>query len=135
MKNIKEAIRRGLLGLLTGLFLSYTTLTISTLGQGLISLDSQNLLHHYLMYGLSGFYFAAISIYFSIETWSFLRVIITHAASTLPFLPIAYYIGMMPHSTFGLVSFIAIYLTCYLASFVAYFIYTKKQAKQINKAI
>lgn len=135
MGYVKEGLRRGLIGFLMGIFLSYTMLLVSSLGHDIVTLDVKMLIQQYTMYGICGFYFAMISIYFSIEEWSFLRVILTHVVSTLPFLPLAYIIGMMPHSSFGIVSFVSIYLLCYICSFIAYLIYVKKQAKLINASL
>ncbi len=135
MSYIKEGTKRGLLGILSALFLSYTVLVLSTLNADIITFDTGVLSQQYLMYGLSGFYFAFISIIFSIEEWSILKQLTTHIVSTLPFLPIAYVSGMMPDSAFGITSFVGIYLSSYLVSFIIYKMHLKKQMKLINESL
>jgi len=135
MNYIKEGTRRGLIGILMGLFLSYTMFILASLGHNTISIEVSEFVKQYLMYAVSGFYFAFISIYFSIEEWSILRQIITHVISTLPFLPIAYVLGMMPHTPFGMITFIAFYLSGYVISFIIYKQYLKKQASLINASL
>lgn len=135
MNYIKEGSRRGLIGILMGLFLSYTMFLLASLQHDVISIESSIFIKQYVMYGLSGFYFAFISIIFSIEDWSVLKQFITHVTFTLPFLPIAHMIGMMPHTTLARVSFIGFYLSGYVLSFIIYKIYLKKQAQLINASL
>jgi len=135
MSYIKEGTRRGLIGILMGLFLSYTMFLLASLQHDVISIESSVFIKQYAMYGISGFYFAFISIIFSIEDWSVLKQFITHVIFTLPFLPIAHVIGMMPNTTFGRASFTGLYLSGYVVSFIIYKIYLKKQAQLINASL
>ncbi|MBI9014172.1 MAG: DUF3021 domain-containing protein [Clostridiales bacterium] len=135
MSYIKEGTRRGLIGILMGLFLSYTMFLLASLQHDVISIESSVFIKQYMMYAISGFYFAFISIIFSIEEWSVLKQFITHVLSTLPFLPIAHMIGMMPQNTMARVSFIGFYLSGYAISFIIYKIYLKKQAQLINASL
>lgn len=135
MNYFKESFRRGLIGILMGLFLSHTLFLIAALGQDTMTVQSSMYISHYFIYGISGFYFAAISILFNIEEWSLLRQFITHICLTLPFLPIAHYIGIMPNNTLGRLSFIGFYLSGYIISFIIYMFHLKKQAKAINSAL
>jgi len=135
MSYIKEGTRRGLIGILMGLFLSYTMFLLASLQHDVISIESSAFIKQYAMYGISGFYFAFISIIFSIEDWSVLKQFITHVICTLPFLPIAYTIKMMPNTTFGIVSFTGFYLSGYAVSFIIYKVYLKKQAQLINASL
>ncbi len=135
MNYYKEATRRGLIGLLMALFASYTTLMIVSIGQASLTLDTSVFLQQYFIYAISGFYFAGISILFSIDEWSLLRQFITHVICTLPFLPIAHFIGFMPSHTWGRLLFIGFYLSGYVISFVIYKVYLIKQTQAINASL
>ncbi len=135
MSYLKEGIRRGLIGILMGLFLSYTMFLFASLQHEIISIESSVFIKQYVMYSISGFFFAFISIIFSIEEWSVLKQFITHIILTLPFLPIAHAIGMMPDTAFGRVLFVGFYLLGYVISFILYKIYLKKQAQLINASL
>lgn len=135
MKLLKEALKRGLIGILSGLFLHSTILLLSSLGKETLTLSASGLQEYYMIYALGGFYFAGISVLFEVEEWSLLRQFITHVIATLPFLPIAYAIGLMPHTGLGITAFIGFYLSGYVVSFIIYLIHLKKQAQDINKAL
>jgi len=135
MSYLKEGIRRGLIGILMGLFLSYTMFLFASLQHEIISIESSVFIKQYVMYSISGFFFAFISIIFSIEEWSVLKQFITHIILTLPFLPIAHAIGMMLDTAFGRVLFVGFYLLGYVISFILYKIYLKKQAQLINASL
>lgn len=129
--KIKETIRRGILGGLTGLFAHSSLLTLAAFGTEKITLDSDRLITFYLAYAGFGFFYAAVSIIFSIESWSILRRFITHALVTLPGVILAYRIFVPLKSSaqwlFGL-----IYLLAYVISFIIYLIHLRKEAKAIN---
>jgi len=108
MNLIKEGTRRGLIGLLMGLFASYTMFVFTSLSTEFITISSHLLVKQYMIYAISGFYFTFITIIFSMETLSVKKRILLHGLSTLPFLPIAYMINFMPHTTFGITSFTSI---------------------------
>ena len=135
MSYIKEVTKRGLIGILMGLFLSYTMFLFASLQHDIISIESSVFIQQYVMYALSGFYFAAISVLFSVEEWSVLKQFIVHVIMTLPFLPIAHLIGMMPRNTVGRIIFIAFYFSGYIISFIIYKLYLKKQAQLINASL
>lgn len=135
MSYIKEGTRRGLIGILMGLFLSYTMFLFASLQHDIISIESSVFIQQYVMYASSGFYFAAISVLFSVEEWSILKQFIVHVIMTLPFLPIAHLIGMMPESAVGRIMFIAFYFSGYVISFIIYKLYLKKQAQLINASL
>ncbi len=123
MNYLSEGTRRGVIGVLSALFLSYTTLLLATLNQDKVTLDVAIFSKQYLMYGLSGFYFAFLSIIFSIKDWQVSKKFMVHILFTLPFLPIAYVTEFMPHTAFGITSFVGMYLLSYSFSFIAYKVY------------
>ncbi len=135
MTYIIEATKRGLIGILSALVLSYTLLLVTSMPHDMISIQSNLLAKHYLLYAVSGFYFAFISIIFSIDEWSILKQFTSHIAASIPFLPIAYWTGMMPQNIVGILSFTSIFIACYLISFILYKLHLKKQAKLINDAL
>jgi len=135
MNYKKEVLKRGLLGSLSALFLSYTVLVIASLGHETISLNVDELILQYAVYGISGFYLSAVSIIFNIEEWSLLKQFITHVICTLPFLPVAYFVGFMPQHLLGQLAFLAIYLSCYIASFLVYMMHLRKQTAAINSKL
>lgn len=119
MKLFKEAVRRGLIGILMGLFLSHTLFFIAALGKDMISVQASTYISQYLTYGIFGFYFSAVSIIFNMKT-SISKRFLAHIVFTLPFLPIAYFIGFMPNNTFGIISFTSFYVIGYLISIILY---------------
>ena len=135
MTYIKEAFKRGLIGILCGTFLSNTILMMVSLGKTNITLDASIFVQQYFIYAISGFYFSAISVIFNIEEWSVLKQVVSHVCLTIPFLPLAYYIKLMPNNTLGIVVFVSIYLSCYALSFVIYKAHLIKEAKLINEAL
>lgn len=135
MDYIKEALKRGLMGIFTGLVLSHTLFLLAALKQDTLSVSSSMYIQHYLTYGILGFYFSSISILFSIEKWSLLRQFVTHIGCTLPFLPIAYMIDLMPGSLLGKMVFIGLYFAGYIISFIIYMHHLKQQARAINTAL
>lgn len=125
MKHFKEAMRRGLLGLITALFLSHTLFFITALKQSTLTVESSFFISHYITYGLSGFYFAAISVIFQMKLQLKSRYII-HLLATAPILPIAHWIGLMPNTTLGRTIFFTGYVSSYIFSMIIYTFYRKK---------
>jgi len=135
MVYIKEGLKRGLIGILCGLSLMVTLILLNLEGTGTLSLDGGLFIEQYVIYGLSGFYFSALSVVFNIEEWSVLRQVVIHVLATLPFLPLAYWLGLMPRTGFGMGIFVGIYLSCYGLSFIIYKLHLIKEAKAINQAL
>lgn len=135
MTYLKEGLRRGFIGMLLGVFLSHTMIVIATAGASTASLDVGQMQLYYFGYGIGAFWFSGISVFFSIEEWSFLRQIGTHILTTLPFLPISALTGFMPGAVGARIAFIGIYVFCYVMSFVAYKWYLHSQANAINGSL
>lgn len=135
MSCLKESLKRGSIGLLMALFLSYTILVLSSIGHETMVIDVHKLLQLYCTYALSGFYLSAISIIFNIEKWSLFKQFTTHVLCTLPFLLIAYMTALMPENLVGRIIFIGLYLSSYIISYVIYRMHLVKEAKRINAVL
>lgn len=119
MNYFKEAIKRGLLGLISALCLHHTLFFIISCQQSSFTIESSFFIGHYLIYGLSGFYFSAISVLFNMNM-TIKRKFGIHILLTAPFLPVAYITGFMPSHITGQLTFVFCYMASYILSFILY---------------
>lgn len=145
----KEAIYRGLLGFLLGVFIGYTiTIIISLIfAKGYYSPAVPDLVEQceseisavilqFILSGALGSAFAVGSMVWENENWSILKQSTIHfAILSLTMLPIAYFLHWMEHTFMGVVSYFGIFIAIYVVIWVVQYNVWKYRVKQINDII
>lgn len=145
----KELFKRCLFGAPIGLAIS-TIITIAislTVGDGvyyavvpLLAQDMGSEINAVVLQAvlsvLYGAAWAGASIVWDAEKWSLLKMTLVHLAVTsLATFPIAYFARWMPHTTVGILSYIAIFIGIYVAIWCSQYSAMKKKIREMNEKI
>ncbi|WP_105618698.1 DUF3021 domain-containing protein [Vallitalea okinawensis] len=137
MFYIKEAFKRGFLGMFLGVFLNQLIFVILILSGEIPDMINAHYMipQFFISIGI-GFYIAVITIIFQIESWSILKQTIYHfIAMGIVYLPAAYFAGWMPPHLIGRVSFIALYILIYVILWLSFKTYWKRKIEMLNTEI
>ena len=142
MDYIKTGLKRGLIGLPFGVFITFTILIIvisikHTNINADITLSISNITSHYIIGGLLGFFYAAMSVVFEIEEINFTRQTIIHFVITtfLALVPCALYVGWIPRNSINILIFLAIGIFVYFIIWLSFKIYWDNQIKKLNNKL
>lgn len=137
MFYIKEMIKRGFLGMFLGVFINQLIFVILILSGTIPEMINANYIvpQFFISIGI-GFYLAAITIIFQVESWSILKQTVYHfIAMGIVYLPVAYLAGWMPPHIIGKISFIALYILIYVIIWLSFKAYWKKKIEVLNTEI
>lgn len=145
----KNIIQRGLLGFPLGVTIGFvitviismcigdgsfypvTPKLIETMGNELSAVVLQTVLC-----GIVGTGFAMISIIWEIESWSLAKQSgIYFAIACVVMFPISYFANWMPHSTWGILSYIGIFIAIFIFVWLIQYFIWKSKIKKMNDGI
>ncbi len=135
MNYVKTFLKRGLLGILLGVFINQFVYLIMAMQGNIVQVESSMIILEFIISSLTGLYCAGISVIFDVEEWSLLRQTITHSIAMLPYFPIAIYAGWMPISLAGRVFFVLNYILVYVIIWFSFKKYWEKKSREINEEL
>jgi len=135
MNYVKTFLKRGLLGILLGVFINQVVYLIMAMQGNIVQVESSMIISEFIISSLTGLYCAGISVIFDVEEWSLLRQTITHSIAMLPYFPIAIYAGWMPMSLVGRMFFVLNYILVYVIIWFSFKKYWEKKSREINEEL
>ena len=135
MNYIKTFFKRGLFGILLGVFINQFVYLIMAMKYNIVQVESSVIISQFIISSLTGFYCAGISIIFDVEEWSLLRQTITHSIAMLPYFPISIYAGWMPTNSIGRIFFVINYILIYVIIWFSFKKYWEKKSREINEEL
>lgn len=145
----KTLVFRSLLGAVIGIAISYViTIAISlALGDGnyypvvpelsaALGTEINAVLVQLICSAVYGAVFAAASVIWEVESWSILRMTVTHMlAISLPTFPIAWLLRWMPRDLGGAALYFAIFFLIYAAIWLTQYATTKARLRELNEKL
>lgn len=142
----KKVLLRSLLGAPLGLAIMYAITLFMSLcvGNGTYYSVQPILIQEYgsemnavLLQAFSGILIGAVcagaTVIWEMETWSLLRMTITHLLIiSVPMMPVAWFMQWMPHSIFGVLSYIGIFAVIYATIWFSQYFAMKKKIMAMN---
>lgn len=134
---MKLYLKRGIGGFFVGATISYLMVIIEAMRPGAvtITLYGELLFVHFILTALLGFHLAGSSAVFNQENWSLLKQTIVHFLCMIPAIPVAYYLGWMPKTSFGVITYVIFFFILYAVQWILSLLYWKKQAKDIGEKL
>lgn len=135
MKYVEISLRRGLMGIPLGVFISQIILIILIMLGKIDSVTTSIIIEQFIVSSIVGFYFASISIIYEVDEWSLLKQTIIHAIANIPFFPIAIYAGWIENNLKSIIIYFIIYILIYMCIWMSITIYWRNKTKIINKKL
>ncbi|AEB76867.1 DUF3021 domain-containing protein [Clostridium botulinum] len=137
MIYIKNILKRGITGMVLGVFINQLIFIIGGIFNGFKGSIPFNIqCNQFLISCIVGFYCCGCSVIFSIEKWSKLKQTIIHlVVMSIVYFPFAYYANWMPKAISGKIIFIFTYIFIYILIWMIYRMYWNKRIKEINKKL
>lgn len=134
MNYLKEVLKRGMLGILIGAFINQVIFSIIAVNTGINGdITAKIVVDQFLISAILGFFMAAESVIFSIETWSTLKQTIVHfIVMSIVFFPISIVGKWMPENVVGKIVYVIIFVLIYVVIWVSYRIYWNKKIRELN---
>lgn len=134
MKLLIKYLKLLLKGIPIGVFIGQVFFTISIVSFK-FSANWESILYGNIISALIGAYCYGTSITYTIEKWSLLKQTLIQWTLLLPFLPLAWYLGWMPRTLFGIISFIIVYILVILGFWLFYRAKYTKYVNEVNESL